>query len=124
MLTASIMVAGLAGGAVAAPAEARTGYVVTVKTSARTATPGATIKVTGSVRPGAAGRSVSLQAYVRGAWKTIRTQKLSARSRFGFTPTVAGSGTLKLRVLKPRGRTHARGVSRVVTITLVKPAPQ
>lgn len=78
---------------------------------------GAAVTFAGAVSPSHAGRTVYLQHYVDGAWRTVRSQALSSTSRFGFGFT-AGSATRKYRAYFPSHADHAAGYSAVRTLTV------
>jgi hypothetical protein len=123
LLAALVSVAGLvvvgAGGA-AAQADRRT-WTGVVRASAQSAAKpprvtlvvarrvpvGATVKITGTVRPAAPRHTVELQRRGSGGWQTLVTKKLTRRSTYSFSRGLSTTGNMRFRVVVPRhGSTH------------------
>lgn len=80
---------------------------------------GATVQITGTVRPAAPRHAVALQRRSSGVWRTVVTKKLTRASTYHFAQTFATSGARRLRVVVPRhGSTHKiKSVARTVRAT-------
>jgi hypothetical protein len=135
LLAAVVSVVGLvaagAGGA-AAQADRRT-WVGIISASAPTAAKsphvsfvvvprvpvGATVKITGAVRPAAPQRTVELQLRSAGTWQTVVTKKLTRASTYHFSRSFATTGRRRFRVVVPRhGSTHEiRSIARTVSVS-------
>jgi hypothetical protein len=82
---------------------------------------GATVKITGIVRPAAPHHAVKLQLRISGSWLTVRTKKLSAKSTYRFSRKFATTGNRRFRVVVPRhGATH-KIKSRARTVSVRAP---
>ena len=69
---------------------------------------GATVKLTGTVRPAAPHSTVKLRTRSSGRWHTVVTKNLTRKSTFTFAQKYTTLGTRSLRVVVPRhGSTHA-----------------
>jgi hypothetical protein len=81
---------------------------------------GAKVKITGAVRLPAPHQAVKLQQRSSGAWHTLRTKKLSAKSTYKFKRTLATTGDRRFRVVVPRhGATHKiKSKARTVSVTI------
>ena len=75
------------------------------------------LTIAGKVTPNKAGRNIRLQRYRNGAWRTIRSKDLTAKSRYNFGFTPDRRGKFKLRVLKPADRANTRS-ARVIRFTV------
>ena len=74
-----------------------------------------TTKLVGTVSPNKAGRTIKLQKYRNGSWRTIRSKDLSRESRYVFRYTPRRDGTHRLKIVKPDDRRNA-GRSRVLRL--------
>jgi hypothetical protein len=79
----------------------------------------ATDVVSGAVSPAAAGATVQLQRYYRGAWHTTRSSVLTSTSRYSmrFTPA---TGRFYYRIRKPAGRGLLASTSQRFIVTAVR----
>lgn len=100
------------------PAQAGARYRVTVSPQTTSIAAGHRLVLKGIVRPMAPGRKVFLQTYVNGAWQPVSTRTLGSTSSYSFHPLFGGTGTVVLRVIKPRGQGHAEGISPTVLVTV------
>lgn len=85
--------------------------------SASTIVLGRSVTLTTTVAPSHAGKSVSLQRYSSGAWRTLTSKTLSSTSKAAFTirPTVRGK--VQYRVAMSAHADHALSVSAPRTLT-------
>jgi alpha-tubulin suppressor-like RCC1 family protein len=114
-------VAGLVGIASAGPSATKP-FVLSAKLARPTVVVNASVKVTGSVSPKAAGKTVKLQQLTGTRWRTIATSTLTKKSSYVLAdrPTVVGRDVL--RVVKPAGAGHKAGTSKRLTLTVNLPA--
>jgi hypothetical protein len=133
---ALVTVVGLAvagvGGAAAQP-DPRTWFGVGKAGEQRAVTPrvsisaaarvpvGATVKITGTVRPAAPRRVVQLQRRSSGAWRTVVTKKLSRTSTYRFSQAFPAIGTSRLRVAVPRHGSTRRITSTARSVSVSNP---
>lgn len=76
----------------------------------------ATYPLATHVSPDATGQKVTLQRWGHGRWHNARIKRLVGDSDAAFTVKPDREGTFSYRVLRPADATHARVVSRVVTL--------
>jgi uncharacterized protein (DUF58 family) len=100
------------------PAQAGTRYRVTVSPQTASVHAGRRLTLQGVVRVGAPGRKVFLEAYAPGGWRVVTSRALTSTSSYAFHPLFGGSGVVVLRVVKPAGAGHDRGVSPTVLVTV------
>ena len=106
-----------------AQASAATRYVVSAYVSSTRVVSGHTVRLHGRVSPRAAGQRVHVQRYAAGAWHTVKEPRLHRRSRYSVLVGLTRIGTIRLRVVMPRRRGHARGVSRVLSVRVRSATP-
>jgi hypothetical protein len=82
---------------------------------------GATVKITGTVRPAAPRSTVRLRARSSGGWHTVATKKLTRKSTFTFSQKYATLGNRSLRVVVPRHGSSHKIKSKVRVIHVVAP---
>lgn len=82
---------------------------------------GATVKITGTVHPGAPHRAVKLQLRRSGSWQTVGTKTLTAISTYRFSRRFATTGNWRFRVVIPRHGATRRITSRARTIDVRTP---
>jgi len=92
---------------------------VTVTASRTTMPSGGTLKLTGTVAPSHAGKTVLIQRKVSGVWKTIVKATLNSSSAYAKSFTLSGAkgSRAALRVVLPAHTDHLAGVSKTVFIT-------
>jgi len=95
--------------------------IVTIKASVLTIKSGGSVKLTGSVKPNHAGKTVIIQRKVAGVWKQISSATLSAKSFYAKILVLKGAKGSKalLRVVLPAHADHLVGTSKTVAITFV-----
>jgi hypothetical protein len=71
---------------------------VTLKVSDKSVRPGATVRLTGKVQPGKKGKTVRLQGFIRGKWRSIGKTTISQRGTYALRYAVRVPGQDKLRV--------------------------
>ena len=116
--TLVLMVAGFMIAGTAQAAHARSSSV-TISASRSTVELGQSVKLTGKVSPSAKKKRVKIQRrYEGGGWKTIKTVKLSSRSRYAYTVTPTRGGPTDYRVQKPgsKGRSTTTSATRRVDV--------
>jgi subtilisin family serine protease len=91
---------------------------VTANLSASSVRLGSSARLTGTVHPNHAGEPVLLQRNDGGTWRRIATATLSSTSTYSFTITPTSRGTAEYRVVRPADHDHARGRSKVRTLTV------
>jgi stage II sporulation protein D len=91
--------------------------VVTIKASSLTPAVGAAVTFTGTVKPAITGETVWLQTQTSTGWTNAVSTTLASDGSYkvNWTPTAAGTTTLRLRV--PASSTLVAGVSPTVAIT-------
>ena len=105
------------------PVSAGTRYAVSAYASSSTVIAGDAVRLHGRVSPRASRQRIRLQRYRSGGWHTVKTPRLTRRSRYTVWVRLAQHGTTRLRVVKPRGHGHGRGVSRVVAVQVLPTDP-
>jgi hypothetical protein len=113
LLVAAFMIAGTAQAA-----EAKS-FSVTISASKTTIELGQTVKLTGKVSPRAKKKRVKIQRrYEGGGWRTIKTVKLSSKSRYSYTVKPTRGGPTQYRVQKPAsgGRSAKTSATRTVNV--------
>jgi hypothetical protein len=95
--------------------------IVTIKASTLKIKSGGSVKLTGSVQPNHAKKTVVIQRKVAGVWKPIGEATLSAKSSYSKSVVLKGAKGSKalLRVILPAHADHLIGTSRTVAITFV-----
>ncbi len=94
---------------------------VTLKVSDKRVRPGATVRLSGKVEPGKKGKTVRLQGFIRGKWRSIGKATLSAAGKYSasYVVHVPGQQKVKVRALVPGTAATLEATSRVRTITLL-----
>lgn len=113
LLVAAFMIAGTAQ---AAEAKA---FAVSISASKATIELGQTFTLSGKVSPSAKKKRVKIQRrYEGGSWTTIKTVKLSSRSRYSYTVKPTRGGPTQYRVQKPasNGRSAKTSSTRLVNV--------
>lgn len=92
---------------------------VTRAVSATTITSGGTVRISGSVAPSHAGRSVVVQRLVNGSWQGIASATLTSTSTYARTLTLSGAKGTKatVRVVIAAHDDHVAGISPLVQVT-------
>ena len=95
--------------------------IVTIKASTLKIKSGGSVKLTGSVQPNHAEKTVVIQRKVAGVWTKIATTTLTAKSFYAKTLVLKGAKGSKalLRVILPAHADHLIGTSKTVAITFV-----
>jgi surface protein len=85
---------------------------VTASLSTSSMTLGRTARLTGTVSPNLAGRTVTLQQRrADGTWRNVASQKLNSKSQYSFSIKPTKKGTFTYRVLIPAQHPYVQGVS-------------
>lgn len=118
---ASFLLLASLSAATAEPANAaKPKFSVSARASTTHVSTGGAFHVEGTVGPRAAGRSVSLQRYVAGKWRTVAKKKLSRTSRYTFTVAAGPSAkTIRIRVLKPASTKRAAATSKARRVQVI-----
>jgi hypothetical protein len=90
--------------------------IVTLHVSKKAVTPGTIVRLTGKVQPGKKGKTVRLQGFIRGKWRSIGKATISQQGRYAASHRVAaapGQKKLKVRAVVP-GTAATLGASSVV----------
>lgn len=82
---------------------------------------GATVTVSGTVKPTVAGRTVSLQRYVSGAWKTVASGKVGSTGKVAIKVKPARTGSYVYRLYLPKATDLAEAKSATRTVKVVRP---
>ncbi len=77
---------------------------------------GGTAYLRTSVAPSHAGRTIYLQRYVSGAWRTVASRTLSSSSTATFSIRLTGRGTYYFRVYHPADSDHVLAVTGTLTL--------
>jgi hypothetical protein len=74
---------------------------VTLKVSKKQIRQGGTVRLSGTVEPGKKGKTVRLQGFIRGKWRTVRKATISQRGTYAasYVVRVPGQDKLKVRAL-------------------------
>ncbi len=73
---------------------------VTLKVSAKQVRPGGSVRLSGKVEPGKKGKTVRLQGFIGGKWRSIGKTTISQQGRYSLTYVVRAPGTkVKVRAL-------------------------
>jgi hypothetical protein len=107
---------GSAGGAYSPTASVPVAPTVTMTASRTSLYYGGYVTFSTVVRPGHAGRSVSLQRWNGSAWKTVTTRTLSSTSTASAKVRPPARGTNKYRWVLAAHTDHATGVSATSTV--------
>ncbi|MGQ0846146.1 MAG: hypothetical protein ACT4QF_18645 [Sporichthyaceae bacterium] len=81
---------------------------------------GTTITASGVVSPGVTGRTVSLQRYVDGKWKTVGTAKIGSGGRVSIKTRLSSVATYTFRLSLPAATDLAAGTSAGVKVKVVR----
>jgi hypothetical protein len=94
---------------------------VTLRVSDRTVRPGATVHLSGKVEPGKKGKTVRLQGFLRGKWRSIGKATISSKGRYAAAYTVLAprQDKVKVRALLPGTAATLEATSPVRKITLI-----
>lgn len=94
---------------------------VTLRVSDRTVRPGATVRLTGKVKPGKKGKTVRLQGFLRGKWRSIGKATISATGRYAASYTVLApkQDKVKVRALMPGTAATLEATSPVKVIRFI-----
>ncbi len=76
-----------------------------------TAKVGTTITVAGVLSPGITGRTVSLQRYVDGKWKTVGSAKVGSGGKLSFRTKLSSVATYTFRLSLPTAKDLDGGTS-------------
>lgn len=79
---------------------------------------GGVAKISGAVRPNHPGKTVYLQRYRDGAWRSIKSKSLDADSRYVFSLSTSSRGKFRYRVVRPGDTDHLKGFSPSRTLTV------
>jgi hypothetical protein len=90
-------------------------------TVARSAPVGATVQITGTVRPAAPRHTVKLQQRTAGKWRTVVTKKTNRHAAYRFARTFRAAGTSRYRVVVPRHGAIRKIVSKPHSIRVAVP---
>ncbi len=71
---------------------------VTLRVSDKTVRPGAKVRLSGKVEPGKKGKTVRLQGFLRGKWRSIGKAKISRAGKYAASYTVLAPKQRKVRV--------------------------
>lgn len=105
-------------GFVVAPASAAGTYAVTLSSSRSVADVGQTTLLQGKVG-GAGAKQKLVRVDVRngtGAWKKLGTTRTTKKGAYAFRAKVGSAGTVSYRVVAPKSKSVAQGVSKSVTL--------
>lgn len=91
---------------------------VTSALSTSTAKVGDVVRMRGAVLPSHAGKSVTLQRYRDGRWRSIKSDVLNEKSKYVFRLGTATRGKHRYRVVMPAHTDHLRGKSPIRTLTV------
>ncbi|MCW2801633.1 MAG: hypothetical protein JWQ70_3105, partial [Aeromicrobium sp.] len=108
----------LVGGMSSADASSR--YSVTIAVSTDNVKLGHAFTISGSVSPGASGKTVDIQRkYAGGSWKTIAHGTLSSHSKYARSIKPSKAAFTSYRVVKAHSSSHSTGTShsRLVTVS-------
>jgi hypothetical protein len=110
-----VVAAGEAATAVAASAErpVRVGARLVTRKVRRHVPAGRSLRVTGEVRPGGAGRPVALQLRRDGRWRTVDRDRTSGSGRFTLRERLPGATSLPARVRFGGDRANASSERRI-----------
>ena len=93
---------------------------VTLRVSKREARPGGTVRLTGSVEPGKKGKTVRLQGFVRGKWRSIGKATISQQGTFAmrYVVRVPRQDKVELRAFLPGTARTLEATSKVRKIQI------
>jgi DNA-binding IclR family transcriptional regulator len=94
---------------------------VTLHVSDKTVRPGATVRLTGRVEPGKKGKTVRLQGFLRGKWRSIGKATISPKGRYSTSYTVLApkQDKVKVRALLPGTAATLEATSPVKVIRFI-----
>ena len=107
---------GIPGGAYSPTVTVAVAPTVTVTASRTSLTYGGYVTFSTTVRPGHAGRAVSLQRWSGSAWKTVATRTLSSTSATSAKVRPSARGTNTYRWVLPGHTDHSAGVSAKLSV--------
>ena len=95
---------------------------VTLQVSRKTVRPGATVRLTGRVHPGKTGKTVRLQGFIRGKWRSIGKATISSTGGYSATyrVRVPGQPKVKVRALVPGTAATLEALSQVRVIRVTR----
>lgn len=95
---------------------------VTLELSKKQVRPGGTVTLSGKVRPGKQGKSVRLQGFLRGQWRSIGRTTVSQQGRYAlaYVVRVPGRDKVKVRALVDGTATTLRATSPARRITILR----
>ena len=76
------------------------------------------VTLSGKVSPLHAGRTVTLQRYRDGRWRSVKSDALNAKSRYSFRLGTSTRGRYRYRVVMPAHTDHLRGCSPIRILTV------
>lgn len=79
---------------------------------------GHSFRITGSVLPASAGKTIYLQLRSGSAWRTIGTATLTGHSTYAFTETAGAKGKLEYRTVMKADTAFTSSASAVGTVTV------
>jgi hypothetical protein len=95
--------------------------VVTLHLSKKQARPGSRVVLSGKVNPGKRGKTVRLQGFIRGKWRSVGKATVGDRGRYATSYVVHAAGTkLKLRALVPGTAATLQATSPVKKLTILR----
>ena len=99
---------------------------VTLHVSDKTVRPGATVRLSGKVEPGKKGKTVRLQGFLRGKWRSIGKATISQAGKYAASYVVLApkQDKVKVRALIPGTAATLEATSpvKVIRFTLVEEA--
>jgi hypothetical protein len=95
---------------------------VTLKASEKRVHPGTTVRLSGRVEPGKKGKTVRLQGFVRGKWRSIGKATISQRGTYAtsYVVRVPGQDKVELRAFLPGTARTLGATSKVRTVTILR----
>ena len=94
---------------------------VTLKVSSKQVRPGGSVRLSGKVEPGKKGKTVRLQGFIGGRWRSIGKTTLSQQGRYALTYVVRAPGTkVKVRAVVDGTAKTLAATSPVRKITILR----
>jgi hypothetical protein len=95
---------------------------VTLRLSTKQVRPGGTVTLSGKVQPGKKGKTVRLQGFIRGKWRSIGKTTVSQRGRYAlaYVVRVPGRDKVKVRAVVDGTATTLLAMSPVRRITILR----
>jgi hypothetical protein len=95
---------------------------VTLRLSSKQVRPGGTVTLSGKVQPGKKGKTVRLQGFIRGKWRSIGKTTVSQRGRYAlaYVVRVPGRDEVKVRAVVDGTATTLLARSPVKRITILR----